>query len=135
MTAREACRQLVDRFHACVDDRRASASAELFAADAVVETPLGSALGASEIANALAAREGSPRTTVHVVGSFDFRLASDEDATAAGSLVIYGGANGEVDRTPEALAHYAVAFRRAAEGWQLGRLEVRVLGHHDGTQA
>ena len=135
MTAREACRQLVERFHACVDDRRASAAAELFAADAVIETPLGSARGSSEISNALAAREGSPRTTVHIVGSFDFRLASDDDATAAGSLVIYGGASGEIDRTPEALARYAVAFRRATDNWHIARLEVRLVGYVEGARA
>jgi hypothetical protein len=135
VAAREACRQLVDHFHASVDEGRASAAAGLFTADAVVEMPSGSARGSSEISHALAAREGSPRTTVHVVGSFDFQLASDDDATAAGSLVIYGGEGGPVDRTPEALARYAVAFHHATDGWRIARLEVRLVGHDDGSGA
>jgi ketosteroid isomerase-like protein len=133
MTARETCRQLFDRFHACVDDGHANAAAEVFTTDAVVEVPSGAARGSREISDALAARDESPRATVHVVGSFDLRLASADEAMAAGSLVVYAGDRGQIDRTPEALARYAVAFRRANDGWKIARLEVRLVGQHAGT--
>jgi SnoaL-like domain len=134
MAARGACRQLLDHVHASVDEGRASAAAGVFTVDAVVELPSRSARGASEISHALAAREASPRTTVHVVGSFDFQLVSEDDGTAAGSLVIYGGESGQIDRTPEAIARYAVTFHRAADGWRIARLELRLVGH-DGSGA
>jgi hypothetical protein len=128
--ARAACRQLLERLYAGVDAGRATDGLEVFAPDALMDMPSGAARGAEQIARALSAREAqTTRVTVHAIASFDFRLTSQREAAASGSLVVYAGAPGDLDRVPEALTRYAAEFHRGDDGWRTARLEVRVIAH------
>jgi hypothetical protein len=127
--ARGSCEQVFSRFLVNIDRSRASAGLELFTPDAVLDVAGVVSDGSEEIEATLAAREAlSTRATLHFFSTFDFEQTAAAEACARGGLVIYAGAPGDLDRTPETLAHYAVEFRRLGERWAISRYEVRICG-------